>query len=347
MNDSGGQGRQRPHRVTQRDIARIVGVSSATVSYAFNGHEGVSEELRDRIFAVAKDLGFRPNRAAQGLRLGRMNMIGLLLADIGNPFYAELASGVLGDAARAGSQVFLAQVGLGGTLQADAARTLVDHGADGLIFTSVVDDDIEVLRELQAEQVPFVFANRHVDGVDADWVHIDDFAASAEACALLVGGGRRRIAMLGGPETSSAARARIAGAVEVLHEAGLGLVDDGVLHGALSRESGRERAARVLDADPAPDGIVCGNDMIALGVMDVCMARSVRIPADLAIVGFDDMSFASAGPLQLTTVSVPRAAMGGQAATMLLERIGGFDGAARDVCLPHRLQVRATTTAAP
>lgn len=343
MDTSRGQARERPHRVTQRDIARIVGVSSATVSYAFNGHEGVSEELRDKILAVAKDLGFRPNRAAQGLRLGRMNMIGLLLADIGNPFYAELASGVLGDAARAGSQVFLAQVGLAGTMQAEAARTLVDHGADGLIFTSVVDDDIEILRELQAERVPFVFANRRIDGVDVDWVHIDDFSASAEACAHLVAGGRRRIAMLGGPENSSAALARSAGTREALRQAGLTLLAEDALHGDLSRESGRERAARVLDADPAPDAIVCGNDMIALGVIDVCLTRAVRIPADLAIVGFDDMSFASAGPLQLTTVSVPRAAMGAQASTMLLERIGGYDGPARDVRLPYKLQVRATT----
>ncbi len=340
--EDGVGGRPRSRRVTQRDVARAVGVSSATVSYAFSGAEGVSDELRARIIAVAHELGFRPNKAAQGLRLGRMNMIGLLLADIANPFYAELASGVVGEAGRAGSQVFLAQVGLGGALQTEAARNLVDHGCDGLIFSSVVDDDRALLAELQQETVPFVFINRRVVGIDVDWVHIDDFAASAEACGLLVHSGRRRIAILGGPPESSASRARAAGAIDALHQARLEPVRPDAIPGELSRESGHERVIDLLDGPEVPDAIVCGNDMIALGAMDVCHARGVRIPEDLSIVGFDDMSFASAGPLQLTTVSVPRQSMGERAAALLMERVGGYDGPPREVCLPHRLQIRAT-----
>jgi LacI family transcriptional regulator len=190
--------------------------------------------------------------------------------------------------------------------------------------------------------MPFVFINRRVMGIDADWVHIDDFAAAAEACALLVRSGRQRIAILGGPSESSASRARAAGALDVLRQAGLEPVGADVSPGELSRESGRARVTDLLDGPDVPDAIVCGNDMIALGVMDVCHERGVRIPEDLSIVGFDDMSFASAGPLQLTTVSVPRQAMGERAAELLFERIEGYDGSAREVCLPHRLQVRST-----
>lgn len=334
---------RRARRVTQRDIAQIVGVSSATVSYACNGHDGVSDELRERILSVGRELGFRPNRAARGLRLGRMNMIGLLLADVGNPFYAELASGVVGDASEAGVQVFLAQAGLGGAMQADAARTLVDHGCDGLIFSSVVDSDLDILLELQREGVPFVFANRRVDGVDVDWVHIDDYAAAAEACELLLSTGCRRVAVLGGPSQSSASRARNAGAVETLSRSGLRVTHKDFVDGQLTRESGRKRAEWILGGHDAPNGIVCGNDMIALGVMDVCHERGIRIPADVAVIGFDDMSFASAGPLQLTTVSVPRVAMGSRAGAMLRERIAGYDGPGRHECLPYNLQIRATT----
>lgn len=346
--DKNGPARPRPHRVTQREIAGIVGVSSATVSYAFNGSPGVSDEIRDKILSVAKELGFRPNRAAQGLRLGRMNVIGLLLADIANPFYAEVAAGVAGKASRSDNQVFLAQVGLGGAMQAEAARTLVDHGCDGLVFTSVVDSDVELLRELQRDQVPYVFVNRRVNGVEADWVHIDDVAASDDACSLLLNSGLRRIAFLGGPNESSASRAREEGALRALTRAGLSPVHPELVGGSLTRESGRERAAQVLDSadsvDPA-DGILCGNDMIALGVMDVCHARGIRIPDDLSIVGFDDMSFASAGPLQLTTVSVPRQSMGERAAGLLLERVAGYDGPPREVLLSYQLQIRATVGA--
>lgn len=336
--------RPRGRRATQREIAEIVGVSNATVSYAFSGNPGVSEDLRQRILAVAKDLGFRPNRAAQGLRSGRMNMIGLLLADIANPFYPELASGVINAASERGSQVFIAQVGLGGMLQGEAARNLVDRGCDGLVFTSVVDDDVELLRELQASGTPFVYANRRARDVPADWVHIDDFAASRDATTWLLESGRRRIAIIGGPSDSSVSSARTRGSLDALTGAGLDPVGpQDVAGGELSRDSGRDRCTVLLDAGEEIDGLMCGNDMIALGVMDVCHARGIRIPDDIAIVGFDDMSFASAGPLQLSTVSVPRQLMGERAVAMLFDRIGGYDGPAREECLPHQLQIRTTT----
>lgn len=345
--DQEGAKRPRGRRVTQREIADIVGVSSATVSYAFNGNQGVSEDVRQRILTVAKELRFRPNQAAQGLRRGRMNMIGLLLADIANPFYPELSSGVINAASAHGSQVFLAQVGLGGTLQDEAARNLVDRGCDGLVFTSVVDDDIELLRELQAGGTPFVYANRRVSDVPADWVHIDDFAASQEATEWIVRSGRRQISIIGGPSESSVSHDRARGALAALDAAGLTPVDERLIDGELSRESGRERCTALLDSGAVVDSIVCGNDMIALGVLDVCHARGVRIPEDVAIVGFDDMSFASAGPLQLSTVTVPRQLMGERAVAMLFERIDGYDGPPREECLPHQLQIRATTGRRP
>ncbi|TDE09298.1 LacI family DNA-binding transcriptional regulator [Jiangella asiatica] len=338
-----GAKRSRGRRVTQREIADIVGVSSATVSYAFNGTPGVSEDVRQRILTVAKDLGFRPNRTAQGLRRGRMNMIGLLLADIANPFYPELSSGVINAASAHGSQVFLAQVGLGGMLQAEAARNLVDRGCDGLVFTSVVDGDTELLRELQAADTPFVYANRRVDAIPADWVHVDDFAASREAAEWVVRSGRLQVAVIGGPSESSVSHDRARGALAALGAAGLSPVDERLIDGELSRDSGRERCAALLDSGAAVDAIVCGNDMIALGVMDVCHARGVLIPEDVAIVGFDDMSFASAGPLQLSTVTVPRQLMGERAVAMLFDRIDGYDGPPREECLPHQLRIRATT----
>lgn len=341
-----GAKRPRGRRVTQREIAEIVGVSSATVSYAFNGHQGVGEDLRRRILTVARELGFRPNQAAQGLRRGRMNMIGLLIADIANPFYPELSSGLINAASARGSQVFLAQVGLGGMLQAEAARNLVDRGCDGLVFTSVVDDDADLLRELQAGGTPFVYANRRVDGIPADWVHIDDFAAAREAAEWIVRSGRRRVAIIGGPSESSVSLDRARGGLAALEAAGLTPVEERFIHGDLSRESGRERCTALLDSGAGFDAIVCGNDMIALGVMDVCHARGVRIPEDIAIVGFDDMSFASAGPLQLSTVTVPRQLMGERAVAMLFDRIDGDDGPPREECLPHELQIRATTGAA-
>jgi LacI family transcriptional regulator len=336
----------RTKRVTQRDVARLVGVSSAAVSYAFNGSNGVSEENRQRIFEAAKALGFRPNLAAKGLRLGRTNMVGLLLADIANPFYPELASGIVNAAAQRGSQVFLSQVGVGGAMQADAARGLADRNCDGLIFTSVVAGDAPLLRELQQHGIPFVYVNRRIGEVLADWVGIDDYAGSAEAAALLVEDGRRRIAVIGGPDTSSVSSNRVRGALAALEDAGIEVLDAGLLSGDLTRESGAARMHRLLAEAPEVDGIVCGNDMIALGVLDVCHRRGIEVPGQIALVGFDDMSFASAGPLQLSTVSVPRQQMGERAIEMLFDRIGGYAGPIREEVLPHKLQIRATARGA-
>ena len=337
----------RRRRVTQRDVASRLGVSSASVSYAFNGSSGVSESMRDRILAVAAEMGYRPNRSAQGLRRGRSNMIGLLLADIGNPFYPEVASGVVKAATEVGFHVLLAEVGRGGSLQSQAARDLVDRDCDGLLFTSVVPDDADLLRELQAQGVPFVCVNRRIEQIESDWVGIDDHAASSEATQWLVRTGARRIAVIGGPQLSSVSRARSAGAEAAIRSSGAEHVAPLLRDGELSRSSGVERTRLLLDSGVAVDAIVCGNDMIALGVLDVCQERRVRIPEDIAVVGFDDMSFASAGPLQLTTVSLPRQVMGSRAVELLDERIKGYDGAPREVLLPHNLTIRATTHRAP
>lgn len=329
-------------RATQREVAQAVGVSEATVSYALNNNPGVSDEVRKRVVEAATKLGYRPNRAAQGLRRGRMNMIGLLLADIANPFYPELASGVVETSAAHGNQVFLTQVGLGGAMQTEAARNLVDRGCDGLIFTSVVADDAQLLSELQDEGVPFVFVNRAVDGVAADWVHIDDFSASRDIARVLLEDDRSSVAIFGGPAASSVSLARTGGAMEAMSERGLSPLREDPVVGELTRASGAARMRALLDQGSV-DGVICGNDMIALGVLDVCRERGLSVPDDVAIVGFDDMSFASAGPLQLTTVTVPRQLMGERAVEMLMERIDGNDGPAREQVLPYEIQVRGTT----
>lgn len=329
-------------RATQRDVAKAAGVSSAAVSYAFRGSAGVSEEVRQRILSVAKELGFRPNLAAQGLRLGRTNMIGLLLADITNPFYPELASAVVAGAAKKGAHVFLAQVGVEGAMQAEAARGLVDRGCDGLVFISVVPSDAALLREIREIGVPFVYANRSIDEVPADWVGIDDFAASLEVMRLLVESGRRRIAIIGGHRSSSVIDARVRGALAGLEEAGLRLVATELMEGSLSRVSGQDRMRQLMAMAPDVDAVLGGNDMVALGILDVATELGVQVPEQVAVVGFDDMSFASAGPLQLTTVSVPREAMGRRAVEMLFDRIDGYDGPFRKEIVPHQLQIRAT-----
>lgn len=328
------------------DVAREAGVSAAAVSYALSGAPGVSEERRRHILEVAEEMGFRPSRTARDLRSGPTSSIGLLLADIANPFYTEVAAGVVSAAGENGYEVSVAHVGVDGSRQADVAFAQVDRNCSGLIFTGLVDADVPLLNTLRQEGIPVVQVYRKVEGEASDWVGIDDQRAGFEMASHVVATGRRRIALVGGPEASSASRGRMHGYQEALRKAGVAAVNESDAWGELSRASGALRARTILAEHPDVDAFICGNDVIALGVLDVCSEIDKLVPEDIAISGFDDMSFSSAGPLQLSTVTVPRDALGRLAAQRLLQRIEGDDSPPRDEVLPYTIQIRSTTVPA-
>jgi LacI family transcriptional regulator len=331
------------------DVARAAGVSTASVSYALNGLPGVSDENRRRVVQVAKQLGFRPNRLARALRNGQTKMLGLLLADIANPFYPEIASAIVTEATARGYEVFLSHAGLHGQLQRDAVSALLDRQSDGLLFTSVVENDRELLTELLDAQVPLVQVVRQIEGLAADFVGIDDRMAGRDIARHVLTTGRRRPAVLGGPAESSASRDRLAGYREAFAEQAVEIVHPDWIEGDLTRESGYTRAVALLgDSKTAPpDALVCANDMIALGAIDALYEVGLRVPGDVAVVGYDDMSFASSRLIGLTSVGVPRTEMGRVAVRVLLQRMHDPAALPQKIVLPHSLVVRQTCGAAP
>ena len=330
-------------RVTIHEVAARVGVSTASVSYALSGRPGVGAELREKVLQAAKELGYRPNKVAQQLRRGKTDAIGLLLADIANPFYADVASGVIGAATREGFEVFVSHVGVDGERQADAAGAQLDRNSAGLLFTSVAARDLPLLQRLINGGVPFVQLHRSLDGVPADSVAIDNTTAAREIGNHLALSGQGNIAILGGPEVSSVSRNRVKGFREGAASGKARIVNSEGIWGALTRESGARRASELFRAHPHVDSILCGNDLIALGVLDVCEELGKTVPNDVAVAGFDDLSFSSAGPLQLTSVEVPRALMGRRGFELLHRRISGWDAPPVQEILPHQLKIRATT----
>ncbi len=341
-----GQRPGRAARVTAADVARQAGVSTAAVSYALNGQPGVSEESRRRVLAAAAELGFRPNRLARGLRKGRTRVLGLLLADIANPYYPEIASGVIDEATRRGYEVFLSHTGLHQELQAREVGALCDHQCDGLIFTSVIESDRPLLEGLLQDRMPFVQVVRRLENLRADFVGIGDQAAGREVGEHVVEMGCRRPVILNGPAESSASRARLAGYREGLSVHSVSPLQPDLVDGELTRDSGYKRAAAALDTGgELPDGLICGNDMIALGAIDAVLERELRIPVDVAVVGYDDMFFASSPLVQLSTVQAPRQQLGSTAVRILLDRIEHAAAEPRTVILPHRFVARRTTGA--
>jgi len=337
----GGAAGKRP---TLADVARAAGVSTAAVSYALNGLPGVSDENRRRVLQIAKDMGFRPNRLARALRHGQTKMLGLLLPDIANPFYPELASAIVTEAAAQEYEVFLSQAGLHEELQRNVVRALLDRQCDGMLFTSVIESDRALLAELLDDQVPVVQVVRHVEGLAADFVGIDDRAAGRDIARHVCASGRRKPVVLGGPQDSSASRDRLHGYLDAFLEYDIGAIRPECIDGELTRESGYTRTRTLLadNGEDFPDALICGNDMIALGAIDALYEAGLKVPTDVAVVGYDNMSFASSSLVGLTTIEVPRAELGRVAVRVLLERIDHPDRLPRRVILPHRVVVRRT-----
>jgi LacI family transcriptional regulator len=339
----GGRGRQAP-RATLADVAKRAGVSIATVSYVMNERGGVGPGTRANVLRIAKELGFRPNRVASGLRTGRTRVLGLVLADITNPFYPDIAGGVIAAAAEAGFEVFLSHSGEGGKLDGEEVRALCDQQCAALIFTSLVVSDGQLLADIVPPDVPIVQTVRRIPGLAADFVGIDDRAGAREAAAHLVELGHRDIALLTGPEVSSASHERVLGFREVLADAGIEPAPERVVECRLTVDSGYRGAERLLAGRSDPPGAaLCGNDLIAIGAIDAFVDRGYAIPADISIVGYDDIWFSSSRLVQLTTVRQPRHEMGRATVSLALERLADPELEPREVILPHEFVSRRTT----
>lgn len=335
-----------PRRPTIADVAKKASVSVATVSNVLNDRGRVSEESRGRVLRAAESISFRPDRLARGLRAGRTSVLGLLLGNIANPFYTEVAAGVVDGAARLGYHVFVSHTASDPEIQRREAEALRDHRCDGLIFTAVTEDDRVLLDELIRYRMPIVQVERWVPGLRADHVGIDNRTAGREVTAHLAAVGHTEIAIIAGPETSAASRERYHGFQEGIRDAGLSLRPTHVYMSELTREGGHRAAETLLAVRPRPTAIACGNDMIALGVMDAIIDHGLRIPADVGVAGFDDMPFASSRLIDLTTVRQPLQRLGSTAVEMLLARLERPTRAPARIILPHELIVRGSCGAA-
>jgi len=342
--NSGEATRELLPRVTLADVAKRAGVSIATVSYVMNDRGGVGERTRANVLRIADELGFRLNRVASGLRTGRTRVLGLVLADITNPFYPEIAGGVIAAAAEAGFQVFLGHGGTDGGLDGEVVQALCDHQCGALIFTSLVVSDGPLLSDVVPPDVPIVQTVRRIPGARADFVGIDDRAGAREGAQHLVDLGHRDVAILAGPSASSASSERTAGFRETLTEAEIELPPGSVLECSLTVDAGYRAAQLLLESLGRPPGaVLCGNDLLALGAVDAFLAHGLSVPEDVSVTGYDDIWFASSRLVQLTTVRQPRHEMGRAAVSLALERLADPDIPPREVIMKHQLVVRRTT----
>jgi DNA-binding LacI/PurR family transcriptional regulator len=321
-------------RVTSVDVARHAGVSQSTVSLVFSGkgRGRVSEATQERVRSSARELGYRPNVAAQALRLGTSRAVALLVPDITNPFFSRVLRGAQRAAQEAGYTVVLVDTANDRRWQEQSFQALRAGPVDGYLLFEVSapkdlgPDQHVVLMETEASRCP--------------WVRFDNEAGAEAAFGHLLELGHRRIAHLAAAFDAPAFHAREAARRRVLSEGGVD--PDAQPRGTtpIAIEAAREAAGPLLDAQPT--AVFCDDDLIAAGLYMAARDRGVRIPGDLSVVGFDDMDFARALEPALTTVALDAERLGATAFELLEGRMAGRR-TRRRVVLPAELLVRGST----
>lgn len=327
---------------TIKDVARACGLAPSTVSNALSGKPVVRPETRAAVEAAAARLGYRASSLARGLRLQRTWTVGALVADIANPFFADLVRGMEDRLWAEGYSLAICSTDYDPAKEAALLHLLLDKRLDGLILASTAADSDEILR-LGRLGVPFVLLNRRHVRQPADYVGMANAAGTAAAVAHLADLGHRRIAFIKGPERSSAAGERLEGYRSEMGRR-FGPVDEALIApGDYAAEQGRAAVDRFLALPAPPSAIVSANDFMALGAMERLRERGLAVPRDLSVVGFDDIFVAALPWIGLTTVRPHSRDLGARAAELLLSRIGRPPGAPREVILPCDLVVRGTT----
>ena len=326
---------RRGARVTVHDVASDAGVSIATVSYVLNDSGSISDEVRKKVRKSAARLGYRQNRAARAMKMGRTEIIGLVIPNIENPFFATLAKSVLLECRQQGYQVFLVDTEGSHETELKAMQGLAQQGVDGIVVFPI--DDSQLTRR-RTPDIPIVVLDR--DSPEFDLVQAEYREGGRLLAEHLLELGHTRFGLLDGPQDVTSARQRSEGFIEAVGKRGS--IAWRLEHPfALELDS---RAAKRL-ADPAVTAIVCGNDLIAMGAIGELRRRSVDVPGVVSIAGFDDIPFASIVNPGLTTVRMPIAQMGVEAVGLLARRLrSGSDEKTRSrIVLDVELIVREST----
>jgi LacI family transcriptional regulator len=324
-----------------RDVAERAGVSVGTVSNALNHPEKVSPEARDRIRSAIAELGYVRNDAARVLRAGRSSTIGLVVLDVRNPFFTDIARGAEEEAAQHGMSVILGNSDEHPGREAGYLDLFEEQRVRGVLISPYGDIDAR-LRRLHERGIGAVLVDRASGDRRFSSVSVDDVAGGRLAVQHLLDTGRRRIAFVGGPDGIRQVADRLAGARAAV--AGVrGARLDVVPTGALTVLEGRRVGLELLAGD-RPEAIFAANDLVATGLLQaLVMEGSARVPDDVALIGYDDIDFASAAMVPLSSVRQPAALIGQTAVRILLEQEDEVAAPPRQVVFQPELVVRAST----
>jgi LacI family transcriptional regulator len=326
--------------ITIKDIAEKAGVSYATVSRALNGRAEVGEETRSRIVAIAQELGYQPNAIARSLVKRESHIIALVVPDVTNPFFADITMAVNAAAEQAGYTTMVCNTGWDPAKEQEKLRIMVEQRVDGIILKPTAFIRPGALEALNLPIVLFW----HAMPDELSYIEVDHAAGSRLAIRHLIERGHKRIAFIGGQQTSPSNQIRLLAYQQTLQEAGMPVDPVLISYDAFNEISGYQRMSALWQLTQRPDAVFCGSDIIAMGVLHYARDKGIEVPHELAIVGFDDISFARLPLIGLTTVSQPRDKLGQQAFQALLKDIEDFPLRSRQrIMIEPELKIRNTT----
>jgi len=334
------------NKTTVIDIARAAGVSKSTVSLVLQGSSLVQESTRAKVQAAMAELGYVYNRGAANLRKAQSTVIGMVINDLTNSFFAELAVGIDRIMQTANFVPFLANTGENTERQGQVIASMLEHGIAGLIVSPARGTEPRDLRPVIDSGIPVVVAVRGLTMPRVSTIGPDNRVGARQAVAHLVGLGHRRIAFLGGYGDTANFNERVAGYADALKAGGLPLDDSLVIRTAPSREGGSEAVKLLMNQPEPPRAALCFNDAVAFGACDALRVRGLEPGVDFGVVGFDDVIEARSVVPALTTVSVGPQALGERAAQLLLKQINSGQPEVENVRTPVRLVVRESCGAA-
>ena len=329
------------NRPTIIDVAARAGVSKSLVSLVMRGANTVSDEKRRLVLEAAEELGYRPNAVARSLVRRRTNLLGIILSDLHNPFYAEVVDGIQAEAGALDYRTIISTVDRRALSEKRALDLLLELRVDGLILASPMLE-LDAVVAAASRELPIVMVARHSDVARVDSIRNDDGTGAALVVQHLAALGHRRIAHIDGGAGSGAPERRegYEGSMRAL-----GLDEHvRVVAGSYTEQGGRRGVATLLSgAGPRPTAIFVANDLAAIGALGALADHGLRVPEDVSIVGYDNTALAAVHHIDLTTVDQPRPEMGRKAVAMVMERLSGKREVPRHLLVSPTLVVRGTT----
>ncbi len=334
--------------ITLKQLSLLAGVHPSTVARVLQNdpRQRVSAELRERIVALAREHDYRPNSIARSLRTKRSSVLGALIPDIANPFFASVLRGMEDAVAERDYSIIVSNTDDLPARETKGLAMLRDRQVDGLLLATARRQD-PAIEQLSAENVPFVLVNRHTDPITPNTVVPDDFAGAVSAVEHLVTLGHQRIAHITGSDAVSTGYLRREGYLDGLQHAGLTADPALIVPGSFREAGGYDAMRTLLDLAEPPTAVFAVNDLAALGAIRAIAEAGLRVPEDVSVVGFNDLFQATYTMPQLTTLQVPHHMMGARAAERLLDMVTEGVQPEHPLLLPVTLIVRGSTGPAP